>query len=88
MHHALRHWADRGETSVANSALLCWHHHTLVDTTGITMAWAVGATRTEPGYFRAGPDVGRTRASCSAVMPYGPSVASATGISVMAGAWG
>ena len=49
VHHALRHWADGGETSVANSALLCWHHHTLVDTTGITMAWAAGATPDQPG---------------------------------------
>lgn len=49
VHHALRHWADGGETSVANSALLCWHHHTLVDTTGITMAWEAGATADQPG---------------------------------------
>jgi hypothetical protein len=49
VHHALRHWADGGETSVANSALLCWHHHTLVDTTGITMAWEAGATGDQPG---------------------------------------
>jgi hypothetical protein len=39
VHHALRHWADGGETSVANSALLCYHHHDLVDTTGVTMRW-------------------------------------------------
>ncbi|WP_369375361.1 DUF222 domain-containing protein [Promicromonospora sp. Populi] len=39
VHHAIRHWADGGETSVANSALLCYHHHDLVDTTGITMRW-------------------------------------------------
>lgn len=49
VHHALRHWADGGETSVANSALLCWHHHTLVDTTGITMAWDPSATPDQPG---------------------------------------
>ncbi|MFI2364287.1 DUF222 domain-containing protein [Promicromonospora sp. NPDC019610] len=49
VHHALRHWADGGETSVANSALLCWHHHTLVDTTGITMAWKAGPTPDQPG---------------------------------------
>jgi hypothetical protein len=49
VHHALRHWADGGETSVANSALLCWHHHTLVDTTGITMAWEAGANPDQPG---------------------------------------
>ena len=39
VHHAERHWADGGETSVQNSALLCYHHHDLVDTTGITMRW-------------------------------------------------
>ena len=39
VHHALRHWADGGETSVANGALLCYHHHDLVDTTDIVMRW-------------------------------------------------
>lgn len=37
VHHAVRHWADGGETSVHNAALLCWHHHDLVDSQGITM---------------------------------------------------
>jgi hypothetical protein len=27
------------ETSTDNSALLCWHHHTFVDTNNITMHW-------------------------------------------------
>jgi hypothetical protein len=39
VHHAVRHWADGGHTSVANSALLCWHHHALVDAKGISMHW-------------------------------------------------
>ena len=39
VHHAIQHWADGGNTSIANSALLCWHHHQLVDTRGITMHW-------------------------------------------------
>ncbi|GHH64968.1 HNH endonuclease signature motif containing protein [Promicromonospora soli] len=39
VHHAVRHWADGGQTSVANSALLCWFHHQLVDARGITMHW-------------------------------------------------
>jgi hypothetical protein len=39
VHHAVTHWADGGNTSVANSALLCWYHHQLVDTRGITMHW-------------------------------------------------
>jgi hypothetical protein len=28
--HHLRHWADGGETSLANLALLCGHHHRTV----------------------------------------------------------
>ena len=39
VHHAVRHWAHGGETSVTNSALLCWHHHALVDARDITMHW-------------------------------------------------
>jgi hypothetical protein len=39
VHHAITHWADGGNTSVTNSALLCWYHHQLVDTRGITMHW-------------------------------------------------
>jgi hypothetical protein len=39
VHHALTHWADGGDTTVTNSALLCWYHHQLVDTKGITMHW-------------------------------------------------
>ena len=39
VHHAVTHWAHGGNTSVANSALLCWYHHQLVDTRGITMHW-------------------------------------------------
>ena len=40
VHHAVTHWADGGATSVANSALLCWFHHQLVDSRGITMHWS------------------------------------------------
>jgi hypothetical protein len=41
VHHAERHWAEHGgETAAADSALLCWHHHSLVDTTGVTMRWS------------------------------------------------
>jgi hypothetical protein len=39
VHHAVTHWADGGETSVENAALLCWHHHAHVDGTGIIMAY-------------------------------------------------
>ncbi|MFD7306647.1 DUF222 domain-containing protein [Promicromonospora sp. NPDC059942] len=40
VHHAVTHWAQGGGTSVANSALLCWFHHQLVDARGIAMSWA------------------------------------------------
>jgi hypothetical protein len=39
VHHAITHWANGGNTSVSNSALLCWYHHQLVDTQDITMHW-------------------------------------------------
>ncbi|GAA4689395.1 hypothetical protein GCM10023198_04940 [Promicromonospora umidemergens] len=45
VHHAVTHWAHGGNTSVTNSALLCWYHHQLVDTRGITMQWT-GKTTT------------------------------------------
>ncbi|WP_164545116.1 HNH endonuclease signature motif containing protein [Antribacter gilvus] len=49
VHHAIRHWAAGGETSVTNSALLCWHHHDHVDTTNITMTRENGEwTFTDP----------------------------------------
>ena len=38
VHHAIRHWFEHnGETSTENAALLCWHHHTQVDTKHIQM---------------------------------------------------
>jgi len=50
VHHAIRHWADGGETSTQNAALLCWHHHKVVDTTGITMRPAkLSNQRPKPG---------------------------------------
>ncbi|MFD2795418.1 DUF222 domain-containing protein [Promicromonospora vindobonensis] len=50
VHHAVTHWADGGDTSVANSALLCWFHHQLVDTRGITMHWTGKPTHADtPG---------------------------------------
>jgi hypothetical protein len=47
VHHAVTHWADGGNTSVANSALLCWHHRQLVDARGITMHWAGKPTQVD-----------------------------------------
>lgn len=35
--HHLVHWADGGETSVANQLLLCRHHHTLVHEGGFSV---------------------------------------------------
>jgi hypothetical protein len=52
VHHAITHWAHGGNTSVSNSALLCWYHHQLVDTQGITMHWTgkpLTGTTTGPG---------------------------------------
>jgi hypothetical protein len=49
VHHAITHWADGGDTSVTNSALLCWFHHQLVDAKGITMHWTGKATTTDNG---------------------------------------
>jgi len=42
VHHAETHWADGGHTSATNAALLCYHHHDLVDTAGITMHYDNG----------------------------------------------
>ena len=36
-HHARVHWADGGPTDVANGALLCYHHHGVVDARSIEM---------------------------------------------------
>ncbi|MCL1800533.1 MAG: HNH endonuclease, partial [Promicromonosporaceae bacterium] len=39
VHHAITHWADGGETSIENAALLCWAHHAHVDGQGIIMSY-------------------------------------------------
>ncbi|WP_169579577.1 HNH endonuclease signature motif containing protein [Ruania albidiflava] len=36
-HHARIHWADGGPTNTANGALLCYHHHAVVDARSISM---------------------------------------------------
>ncbi|MFD6444283.1 DUF222 domain-containing protein [Promicromonospora sp. NPDC060204] len=48
VHHALRHWAHGGETSTTNAALLCYHHHDLVDTQNIAMHYDDGWHFTHP----------------------------------------
>lgn len=42
IHHATRHWADGGDTSTDNAALLCWFHHKHVDSRRIAMRWDDG----------------------------------------------
>jgi hypothetical protein len=37
--HHVRHWADGGGTSLANTLLLCRHHHTLVHEGGWKVDW-------------------------------------------------
>lgn len=53
IHHADRHWADGGETSTDNAALLCWFHHQHVDTRNIAMHWNNGWKFHEPGSYQA-----------------------------------
>ncbi|MFE7504074.1 DUF222 domain-containing protein [Promicromonospora sp. NPDC057488] len=48
VHHALRHWAHGGETSTTNAALLCYHHHDLVDKQNIVMHYDNGWHFTHP----------------------------------------
>ncbi|WP_147918989.1 HNH endonuclease signature motif containing protein [Ruania zhangjianzhongii] len=36
-HHARVHWSDGGPTDLTNGALLCYHHHTVVDARSISM---------------------------------------------------
>ncbi|MGC0142279.1 DUF222 domain-containing protein [Pseudactinotalea sp. Z1732] len=44
-HHALVKWSRGGTTDVANGALLCFHHHDLVEARRLTMARPDGAWR-------------------------------------------
>lgn len=48
VHHALRHWAHGGETSTTNAALLCYHHHALVDRQNVAMHYDNGWYFTHP----------------------------------------
>ena len=70
-HHARIHWADGGPTDLTNAALLCYHHHHVVDARTITMTRQDGIwifTRTDgtiintdldpPGAHRGWPDTG------------------------------
>jgi hypothetical protein len=46
--HHLTHWADGGDTSVANLVLLCRHHHVLIHEGG----WAISGIPGELRFFR------------------------------------
>jgi hypothetical protein len=61
VHHAITHWANGGNTSVSNSALLCWYHHQLVDTQDITMHWTGKPTTTSTGSTTTGTGSTATR---------------------------
>ncbi|WP_369374073.1 DUF222 domain-containing protein [Promicromonospora sp. Populi] len=54
VHHAVTHWAHGGDTSVTNSALLCWFHHQLVDARGIVMHWTGKPTTDTTGVSTVG----------------------------------
>lgn len=49
VHHAVRHWAEGGETTPSNGALLCRFHHHRGDGEDIAMAYADGWTFNHPG---------------------------------------
>ena len=54
VHHAVRHWADGGETTPTNGALLCRHHHHRVDGENIAMTYANGWTVHTPNTYQPG----------------------------------
>ena len=60
--HHLVHWADGGDTSLANLILLCGHHHRLIH----AGPWQI--RRTGPNEFEFDPPPG-TRRSCSGCPP-------------------
>ena len=53
IHHAVRHWADDGETTPSNGALLCRFHHHRVDGENIAMAYTNGWTFDLPDTYQA-----------------------------------
>ena len=59
-HHARIHWADGGPTDLANGALLCYHHHAIVDDRTITMTRRNGTwifTRADGGTINPNPPI-------------------------------
>ena len=52
VHHAVRHWADGGETTPSNGALLCRFHHHRVDGENIAMTFVNGWTFDLPDTYR------------------------------------
>ena len=47
--HHLGHWADGGPSDLANAALLCERHHTIVHTRATPGAWSTTRTDTRGG---------------------------------------
>ncbi|WP_157607321.1 HNH endonuclease signature motif containing protein [Sanguibacter suarezii] len=54
IHHAIRHWADNGDTTPSNGALLCRHHHHRVDGENIAMTYDDRWTVHMPGTYQPG----------------------------------
>ncbi|SDC23057.1 protein of unknown function [Sanguibacter gelidistatuariae] len=52
IHHAIRHWADNGDTTPSNGALLCRHHHHRVDGENIAMTYNNGWHVNTPDSYR------------------------------------
>ena len=56
IHHATRHWADDGETTPTNGALLCRRHHHQVDADTMAMTYTDGWNVHPPGSYESGDD--------------------------------
>ena len=50
--HHVQHWLDHGDTSLANTVLLCSRHHHYVHEGGWTITARAGMHYTQPGYWQ------------------------------------